>query len=146
MSVRINRDQAKALGIEAPPRTNKYHAVRTEYNGRWYDSKMEAEHALRLDNECLQGSSVRLYSYWIPQVRFELGSARIVYRADFLVFLGWPCDRHHEFAVEVHEVKGRRTERFKIITRLWAKHGPFPMLIFNSGKLEETIIPKEYNG
>lgn len=38
-----------AVVSEPPPARNKYGAKRTEYAGRRYDSKAEAEHAMKLD-------------------------------------------------------------------------------------------------
>lgn len=134
MSVKLSREDAKRLKLDAPPGTNKYHAVRAEYNGRWYDSRAEADYAAFLDTEKSYprpGST----KWWIPQVRLELGPARISYKVDFLVVL-------HNGTIEAHEVKGRRTERFRIIVKLWKQHGPCPLKIFCKGRLEETVIPE----
>lgn len=134
MSVKLSREDARRLKLDAPPRANKYHAVRAQYNGRWYDSMAEANHASYLDAE-KSINSPNYVLWWVPQVRFDLGPARISYKVDFLVV-------RRNMTIEVHEVKGRRTERFRIIVKLWRQHGPCTLKIFHKGNLEETIIPE----
>jgi hypothetical protein len=62
-------------------------------------------------------------------VRFLLGPARIAYRADFLVFGA------DGVAVAV-DVKGVVTERFKVIVKMWAVHGPCDLRIVHKGEVE----------
>ena len=59
---------------------NKFGAVRTQYNGRTYDSKVEARYAVKLD---LLKSAGEIRS-WIAQPTFKLGED-FTYRADFEV-------------------------------------------------------------
>jgi|GEM_PF-3152594 len=61
-------------------RPNKYHAQPTEYNGRRYDSKAEANHAMYLDSLKAQG----IILSWVPQVSFPLPGGA-VHRVDFML-------------------------------------------------------------
>lgn len=106
---------------------NKFGAVRTEYNGRTYASKAEADHAAKLD-----ACGIR----WKPQPRFHLGCPENTYVADFAI------ENEDGKLTEVHEVKGRRTAKFNHDVRLWRRYGPCPLLIFTKGALSETILPK----
>ncbi len=47
---------------------NKYRAIKTEYNGRKYDSKLEASHAMELDMRMKSGEFVEV----VPQYRIKL--------------------------------------------------------------------------
>ena len=83
---RMGLDVAKATTVDAPvnhpvapQKRSKYGAIKTEYNGRIYDSKKEAEYAARLDARVAAGE----IKAWIPQVSFPLTASR--YFADFLV-------------------------------------------------------------
>lgn len=60
---------------------SKYRAVKTEYNGRLYDSKLEAAHARRLD----ELKNAGIIQSWVPQPSFPLVAERI--RPDFMVVL-----------------------------------------------------------
>lgn len=88
---------------------SKYHAIKTEYQGRTYDSKKEAKHAATLDmmrlatNENFKVVDVQ------AQVRFplEVNGIKIgVYVADFVVIF---ADGHEE----VQDVKGVLTPLYK---------------------------------
>jgi hypothetical protein len=86
-------------------------AQRTEYNGVTYDSKAEAEHAALLDRE----QRALLIRGWWRQVNVPLGSD-FKTRVDFLVFTdNGQC--------HVEEVKGKETDKFKTVRRLWPKYG-----------------------
>jgi hypothetical protein len=84
---------------------SKYNNIRTEYNGRWYDSKREALHAMKLDVDLLEGKIVA----WIPQVTFRLPGC--TYRADFVVLL--------EKDWRVDDAKGMKTAVYKLKKRLF---------------------------
>ena len=75
----------KAGGCGGPlkgekPKANKYHAEKTEYNGRLYDSKAEARVAENLDLMKHSGGIVS----WMPQVSVPLTKSTRI-RPDFLV-------------------------------------------------------------
>ena len=60
---------------------NKYHARRTEYNGRFYASKAEANYAWHCD----LAKKVGRVQFWLRQVPFDIpGHSR--YYLDFMVF------------------------------------------------------------
>ena len=118
---------------EEPPKPNKFHAEATTYNGVRYDSKAEANHARKLDQDKAAGQ-VR---WWVRQVAVGLGpDHRTV--VDFLV-----C--RFDGVAQFHEVKGHETAPWRRTRRLWRKygpsHGPQPLLVFRRGKLAETIVP-----
>jgi len=93
---------------------NKYHNVRTEYNGRWFASKLEASHARDLDlmrraQDPTQKVVAVNYQYRIP-VKVN-GVLICHYVADFYVMFE---DGHKE----IHETKGVRTAVYLIKKRL----------------------------
>ena len=76
-------------------RRNKYHAVKTEYGGVTYDSRLEARFAALLD----QYQRAGMIRSWTRQVPFRMPDGSI-HRVDFMVFYG--DDRF-----SLVEVKGR---------------------------------------
>jgi hypothetical protein len=98
-------------------RRRKYNNKRTEYNGRAYDSKAEAERAMALDVACQSGDLL----YWQPQVTFPLGPDDSL-RVDFLVW-------YRDGSVRAEDVKGFETREFKRKRRLWTKYAPCPLCI-----------------
>lgn len=81
---------------------SKFRNVLTEYAGKHYHSKAEAEYAARLDQLQRAGQ----IEAWTRQVRFKLdvGGIHIAnYWADFLVQM-------KDGSQELHEVKGLMTE------------------------------------
>jgi hypothetical protein len=128
----LARPGVKVLGLApgpaaAPaPRTgNKYHARITTYNDARYSSRAEAKYAEGLDL-AMRAGAIR---GWCRQVAFRLGPARIAYRADFLVFGA------DGVAVAI-DVKGVVTERFRVILKLWAAHGPCDLRVVHKGEAE----------
>lgn len=79
---------------------HKYNAVRTDYNGRNYGSKLEAAYAVRLDQRVAAGEVV----FYLWQVPFHLpGGVRYV--VDFQEF-------HADGTVHFIDVKGMVTPTF----------------------------------
>jgi hypothetical protein len=103
---------------------NKFGAVRTQYNGRTYDSKVEARYAVKLD---LLKSAGEIRS-WIAQPTFKLGED-FTYRADFEV-------EEQSGKRHVVDVKGHETPRFRDVRRLWAKYGHCPLWIVKEQGVE----------
>lgn len=94
-------------GFQVPYR--KYRNIRTEYNGRMYDSKKEAKHAATLDMMRLATDPKQKVVGYKPQVRFSLevkGKKIGAYVADFVVVF---ADEHSE----IQDVKGMRTPLYK---------------------------------
>ncbi len=117
----------RRLGGEdiAPPATkgHKYHAQRTEYNGRMYPSKAQAARAYQLD-EMRKNKVIHGYA---EEVTFHLGPD-FRYRVDFVVAntaLMWAED-----------VKGFITPRFKTAIKMWRKYGPFPLHVIGNKSTE----------
>lgn len=109
---------------------HKYRAVRTEYDGVWYDSGIEARRAAELD---ILMSADRVMG-WSGQVRVPLGEDTVAV-VDFLV---WQRrGRWYE------EVKGFETPDFRRIRRLWKRHGPLPLLIYKmkNGRWQIETLP-----
>lgn len=108
----MTADEFRAMQDAKRSGGNKYHAVRTIYDGVTYGSKAEAERAAELDL-LVRSGEVRT---WIGQPKFRLGDAINVYVADFLVATA-------AGEVWAEDVKGRETSKFRRDKRLWKKHG-----------------------
>ena len=90
----------------AKPKPSKYGNRRTEYGGVRYDSQREADYAATLDLLLGQPDGVL---WWCRQPQFVLAGG-VTYRPDFIV-----C---HADRVEVVDVKGMKTDVFKIKKKL----------------------------
>lgn len=91
-------------------RKNKYNAKKTKYNGRYYDSALEAAYAENLDWRIKAGEVRRV----TPQYKIEIrvGDVHICnYYMDFKVELT-------DGRIEMHEVKGMETQLWRIKWRL----------------------------
>lgn len=128
------------LGISLPAKS-KMGNKRTEYNGVTYDSKSESRHAMWLDSECQQHG---YYAWWIRQPKFRLGVPENIYVPDFLVVRNEFTNSVLNEAVEVHEVKGHRTAKFKHDLKLWRQYGPCQLRIYTKGVLDEVIYPIDH--
>ena len=132
----IDLTGAKVLGINLgdvagkPAKRSKYGAIRTTF-GLWtYDSKIEAEHAKYLAG-CQQ---IGVVDWWKPKPgAWPLGDELIRFYPDFLVI--------ENGRLRIDEVKGVRTPKFKLIAKLWRKHGDMPMHVI-TGKNIEIITPE----
>lgn len=91
---------------------HKFGAKRTEFGGRTYDSKKEAEYAAQLALEQRSGAVL----FWLEQVPFRLQGG-VVYRLDFMVF-------ESSGDVRCIEVKGMRTKEFNIKMKMMAEAYP----------------------
>lgn len=101
----ITVQEAQRLGYLSPKKRGKFNNQRTNYNGRWYDSKKEAHRAYELDM-LARGGYVKQWSAQ-PEYKFIINGVKIgSYFADFLV--EYP-DGH----TEVEDVKGVRTDLYK---------------------------------
>jgi hypothetical protein len=90
--------------------SNKFHAQKTEYNGRTYHSAKEARYAAQL-HVLKKSGEIR---NWIPQYTLKLfvnGKHITDYRIDFKVI-------HNDNSIELIEVKGVETEAWKLKWRL----------------------------
>lgn len=116
----------------ARPRS-KYRNVRTEYNGRLYDSRAEANRAATLDTLTAAGQ----IRHWEPQPRFRLGCEENVYRADFLV---WNIDG----STRAEDVKGVRTAKFNRDLKLWRRYGPCELHVI--GRKAVEVVRPEWMG
>jgi len=76
-------------------RRNKYHAVKTEYGGVTYDSRLEARFAALLD----QYQRAGMIRSWTRQIPFRMPDGSI-HRVDFMVF-------YDDGVFSLIEVKGR---------------------------------------
>lgn len=113
---------------------SKYRNVRTEYDGRVYDSKAEAERAQEHDL-LLRSGATRL---WQPQPVVTLFPG-YKYVPDFYVETadgrGW-----------YEDVKGAETASFKKHRNLWVMYGPTPLLLLyrrNKGWRTEWVVPRD---
>jgi hypothetical protein len=113
-----------------PPRRPKYYNVPTEYDGRTYASKAEAERARQLDM-LKRAGDIR---HWEPQPRFRLGCTESVYVADMIVW-------NRDGSTHVEDVKGVRTAKFNRDVKLWRSYGPCPLHVIGKGGNLEVIEP-----
>ena len=81
---------------------HKFNAVRTEYNGRKYPSKLEARYSKYLDSLKEEGKIL----FFLEQVPFRL-PGNIVYRLDFIEF--WAPVDDDAGDIVFTETKGRMT-------------------------------------
>lgn len=94
---------------------SKYGAKKTTYNGRRYDSKLEAKVAMMLDDKLKKGEFVEI----VPQYRIKL----YVYLPDnkpaylFTYICDFRCERKDGSFLLV-EAKGHETELFKVKKRI----------------------------
>lgn len=91
-------------------RKNKYNSHRTMYNGRYYDSALEASYAEELDWRKHAGEVLE----WEPQYKIDLTINDIHitnYFIDFKVILS-------DNRVEYHEVKGKETDLWRLKWKL----------------------------
>jgi len=89
---------------------NKYNAKKTMYNGRKYDSKMEADYAIRLDWMKKAGEIKEI----IPQFKISLdidGQHICNYIIDFKII-------YSDDLIKYIEVKGVETALFKLKWKL----------------------------
>ena len=86
--------------------SHKYNAQRTEYNGKVYPSKKQAEYARQLDYEVQAGEIL----YYLEEVTIRLPGG-IKYRLDFLVV-------NVDGTIEWIETKGFKTEVYKLKKKL----------------------------
>ena len=108
----INPDYLKRHGIETPKRQQKYGAQPTEYNGKTYPSRLEANCRAMLDG--LQAAG--LVTSITEQVRFDLpGGLR--YTADFVVEYATGLPR-------TIEAKGKDTRDYVMRRKLY--HATYP--------------------
>lgn len=114
---------------------HKYNAVRTTVDGITFPSKLEADTFGMLKLLQSQG----LVSNIDLQVTVRLTKAELPFRIDFRVF-------HTELDQFVfYESKGLKSERFRILEKLWVYYGPAPLFLVTSIKAFPTrpyIIPQ----
>lgn len=129
--------QKRILANEPPrPRRTKYGNVRTEFDGRIYDSSGEAKLARLLKAREALGE--------IRELEFQptvfLSEARIRYRPDFRYRL-IPCGTQ-----EYVEYKGKELQSWKDRKKLWTVYGPATLHVYKAQRgepvLVETIRPK----
>ena len=91
-------------------RKNKYNAKKTKYNGRYYDSGLEAAYAENLDWRIKAGEIKEV----TPQFKISIdvnGEHIANYYMDFKVILA-------DGRIEMHEVKGMETALWRMKWRL----------------------------
>lgn len=147
MPIKLDPETARRLGAAAggkpgpSARRSKYRNVRTEYNGRVYDSKAEAARARELDEMVKEW----IVLWWLPQPTFRLGCHENVYRPDFVVVqpIGLAFPGTEKVRIHAEDVKGTETPKFRRDRRLWKRYGPFPLWIIKGDNIE--IVEPEIN-
>lgn len=121
-----------ACTLVKPQKSNKYHAVKTEFLWVVYDSKDEAARARTLHHQAETG----LIRWWHPnRYSFHLGCPENTYRPDFIV-----CAL--DGAIHFEDVKGYETPKFKKDKYLWSRYGKIPLHVLTGNKTE-IIDPGE---
>jgi len=124
------------IGAAAAKRRGKFNVAAVPdrtYNGIVYASKAEMIRAQDLDGQ-VQAGLIRGYCRQVP---FTLGVPENRYVADFLVFL-------NNNMVQVQEVKGVWTAKWKRDVNLWRRYGLCELVVFTreGGKWSfESIVP-----
>jgi phage recombination protein Bet len=133
----LERSHMQGLPPDATPaffmRYNKYNVSPPEermFRGRVYHSKMEMQHAVRLDT-LQRAGEIQFFCEQVPVTLTDDDRPRI----DFLVVY------NDERGVRFEEVKGKETSGFRRIRRLWSKYGPAPMAVIKRGVTVEVIGP-----
>lgn len=116
MAIRMNREQAAAMGIEVPTRRSKYGNVATVVDGIRFDSAKESR---RYSELCLLRQSGDV-AWFTMQVPFRLPGGTI-YRADFLVVWN-TTECWQNITIEDVKSEGTRTQAYKIKKREVEKH------------------------
>ena len=98
-----------SLTVEDAPKRSKYGNRRTLYEGVMFDSQKEASRAVELDMLKRAGEVI----CWVPHVVFPL-SKGVSYEADFVIV-------YADWHVEVEDVKGVRTQAYRIKKKLFAE-------------------------
>lgn len=114
--IRMSEEEYRKLTGQKP--TNKYHAQRTQLDGKWFDSKGEAERYAVL----LQMQRAGLVSDLKTHVRFTLvpkapGKRAVVYEADFTY------TEDGRQIIEDFKSRPTRTAAYKIKKRLMEAMG-----------------------
>lgn len=111
--------------IKSQFKTNKYHAVKQEYAGGRYDSGKEARHAKTLDTLRRAASPAQRVVKVERQVKYSFDYNRVHianWYADFRVTF---ADGH----IEVHEVKGIKTDVYRMKEKMFLAWYPTETLI-----------------
>lgn len=112
---------------------SKYGAKPTVQDGVRYDSRFEAQIALRIESRIRSGDCL----WALRQVVVPLGLDHKT-RVDFVV-------QNKHGVVFAIEAKGFETPTFRKTKALWAKYGPFPLIIeYQRNQHPEVIFPDAY--
>lgn len=114
--------------------TSKYRAQRTEYGGRIYPSKAQADRAAELDVLKAAGKVV----WWEPEVPISVHDKGVDrrYIVDFLVASFVPGGKPGVVAIHAEDVKGAYTPKFRTRVAQWRKRGPFDLHIIRQGVVD----------
>ena len=115
---------------------HKFNAQRTDVNGIWFDSKLEASTYQMIKLREKAGDLILEQC----QDTIYLTEARVIYKPDFRC--RYP-DRDEQFWIEA---KGFETPEWRIKLKLWRHYGPGDLEIWNGSwqnpKLKEIVKPK----
>src|SRR4051812_11043455 len=91
-------------------RPGKYHAIRCEYNGYFYDSKFETQTAMDLDWR-KQSGDIKAWERQYPvEIRHNSELIRR-HKVDFRI-------THNHGSFELLEVKGMETQEYRLLKKL----------------------------
>jgi hypothetical protein len=122
----ISISLARKLGYLPTKSGSKYGNKKTEYGGRVYDSKKEAEYAKHLDMRMKARGKDKVIK-WTPQVKYPMvvnGVKICDYYLDFLVEYEWGVEYIDIKPIDRKTGKSRSTDVFKLKKKLMlACHG-----------------------
>jgi hypothetical protein len=89
----------------------KYHAIRCQYNGYFYDSKFETQTAMSLDWRKRAGEIKDWKRQFMIEIRSPAGELILQHKVDFRI-------EHNDESFELLECKGFETRDYRITKRL----------------------------
>lgn len=102
----------RRTGFDRRHSANKFSAERQEYNGRWFDSKLEASYAMELDWR-LKAKDIAGWEHHRESYDLSVNGHKICgYRPDFWI-------THNNGTLEVVEVKGFPTRDWLLTWKLF---------------------------
>jgi len=136
------RSQARRAAREARERKrSKFRNIRTEYNGRMFDSKAEAKRAEELAPLVSVGLLEVEYQPLFILRREGFVRAKHSKRGNFIYRPDFLCRRTDSLEIWVEDVKGKLKQRDRDIAKLWRLFGPpgVPLRILYPDRTVEVL-------
>jgi hypothetical protein len=122
MTARMSVEEYRAM-VAGTAKPTKYRNRRTEYDGRWYDSELQANRAKDLDAMVQAG----LLRAWMKEPSFSLVGTRYRIVPDFMLI-------HNDRTVTIEDTKGIITPTWRIKCDLFERAYGIPITIIKGGR------------